>query len=426
LYIGGPEATNKPVNIERSSKDIFVFISYAREDAEAAKRLYDDLKGAGLNPWLDKERLLPGQNWREEISREIIEKSRYFIPLFSSTSVRKMGVVQSEIKQALAVFEKYPPGMTFIIPVRLDKCEIPYRQLRGLEYVDFFPSTNWELGLRRILQIILNKPIAVVRLNKSVVKPGEIVTLYGDESTDPSGQKLQYYWEEIPKKTIALSDQNSINPQFTVPMVDHETVFTFRLKVTNVSRDEDSATIQIRVKPIRPSLSIFPSIGDDPNLGISFEYPSDWLKNTVANTIEISPPKRNEIPISISQKESSLDISLPVKFEIYVRTRNSTTDSLSYYANDLISRITQTAKYRGNTINKIIHDKDVKLNPWLDNPAHRIQLRIEYPVGIQEHDLLMVAIDKLNVYAILYSAGETNYDYYLDTIEKIIDSIRFL
>jgi hypothetical protein len=424
LYIGGPEATNKPVNIERSSKDIFVFISYAREDAEAAKRLYDNLKSAGLNPWLDKERLLPAQNWKEEISKAIIEKSRYFIPLFSSTSVRKIGVVQSEIKWALDVFEKYPPGMTFIIPVRLDNCEIPYHELRDVEYVDFFPSTSWELGLRRVMQIILNEPIAVVRSNKSVVKPGEIVTLYGHESSDPSGQKLRYYWEEIPKKTLALSDQNSVNPQFTAPMVDHETVFTFRLKVANMSGDEDSTTIQIRVRPIRPSLSIFPSTGD-PTFGISFEYPSDWLKNTVANTIEISPPQRNEIPISILQDESSLDIALPVKFKISVRTINSASDSLSYYANDLINSITQTAKYRGNTTNKIIHDKDVKLNAWLNNPTHRIHLRIKYPVDIQEQHLLIVVIDKLNVYFLHYSAGETNYYYYLDTMEKIIDSIRF-
>jgi hypothetical protein len=27
-----------------------------------ARRLYNDLGGAGLNPWLDKEKLLPGHN----------------------------------------------------------------------------------------------------------------------------------------------------------------------------------------------------------------------------------------------------------------------------------------------------------------------------------------------------------------------------
>jgi len=55
-----------------------VFISYAKEDSDAARRIYNDLRVAGLNPWLDKESLLPGQNWEIEI-RKAIKSSRYFI-----------------------------------------------------------------------------------------------------------------------------------------------------------------------------------------------------------------------------------------------------------------------------------------------------------------------------------------------------------
>lgn len=84
-----------------------VFISYAREDEKAARRLYNDLKSRGLNPWLDKESLLPGQNWENEI-RKAIKKSRYFIPLFSSTSVEKRGYIQKEFKYALDVLDEFP------------------------------------------------------------------------------------------------------------------------------------------------------------------------------------------------------------------------------------------------------------------------------------------------------------------------------
>jgi hypothetical protein len=49
-----------------------VFISYAREDSGAAKRLQQDLKDAGLNPWLDKEEILPGQNWQNQIEHTIV------------------------------------------------------------------------------------------------------------------------------------------------------------------------------------------------------------------------------------------------------------------------------------------------------------------------------------------------------------------
>jgi len=39
-----------------------VFISYAREDVEMARKLYDDLKNAGVSPWMDEEDLLPSQS----------------------------------------------------------------------------------------------------------------------------------------------------------------------------------------------------------------------------------------------------------------------------------------------------------------------------------------------------------------------------
>ncbi|QTA82990.1 Sulfatase-modifying factor enzyme domain-containing protein [Desulfonema limicola] len=60
-----------------------IFISYTREDYDIAKRLYDDLKKAGIDPWMDKVNLLPGQNWKIHITKAIKE-SKYFIALLSS------------------------------------------------------------------------------------------------------------------------------------------------------------------------------------------------------------------------------------------------------------------------------------------------------------------------------------------------------
>jgi hypothetical protein len=61
-------------------------ISYAREDFDAAMRLYNELENACLNAWLDKYKILPGQGAGYEI-QDAIEHSRYIIPLFSSTSI---------------------------------------------------------------------------------------------------------------------------------------------------------------------------------------------------------------------------------------------------------------------------------------------------------------------------------------------------
>src|ERR1043166_2284428 len=128
-----------------------IFISYAREDVETAERLYHDLKRAGLNPWLDKVSLLPGELWRIRI-RDTIKSSSYFIALLSSKSVSKRGYVQKELKDALSVLEEVPETQVFLIPVRLNECKPSHAQLRELHWLDLFPS--YEQGLGSLLRAL--------------------------------------------------------------------------------------------------------------------------------------------------------------------------------------------------------------------------------------------------------------------------------
>jgi tetratricopeptide (TPR) repeat protein len=130
---------------------IGLFISYAREDENEARRLYNDLKNAGLNPWLDKENILPGKDWTIAIKRAI-EQSRFFIPLFSSYSVSKRGYIQKEFRYALDYAKIFPPDDVFIIPVKLDECEIPYEDLSNIHHQEMFP--DWNAGIKKILQAI--------------------------------------------------------------------------------------------------------------------------------------------------------------------------------------------------------------------------------------------------------------------------------
>ena len=67
-----------------------IFVSYAREDREIARQLYDAMKRAGLEPWLDVEDLLPGQLWKTEI-RQAIQESQFFVAVLSSSAISKRG-----------------------------------------------------------------------------------------------------------------------------------------------------------------------------------------------------------------------------------------------------------------------------------------------------------------------------------------------
>lgn len=128
-----------------------VFISYAREDIDYAKRLFNDLRKASFEPWLDCESLLPGQRWEPAIEQAMRE-SRYFLALMSSRSSAKRGFVQKELSKALDLLEQLPEKDIFLIPARLDDCEPSHSALRGVQWVDLFPS--WETGLERILRAL--------------------------------------------------------------------------------------------------------------------------------------------------------------------------------------------------------------------------------------------------------------------------------
>jgi hypothetical protein len=112
------------------TRPLRIFISYASQDFAAVRVLYQRLKSEPwIEPWFDKENLLPGQDWELEIFKAI-RKADIIIVCLSSESVAKEGYVQKEFKRALSLAEEKPEGTIFVIPLRLD--EIPAMAMGGL------------------------------------------------------------------------------------------------------------------------------------------------------------------------------------------------------------------------------------------------------------------------------------------------------
>lgn len=125
-----------------------IFLCHASEDKAQVLAVYDKLKAAGFNPWLDKKDLLPGQQWDREI-RRVLKHSRFIMIFFSRYSVSKRGYVQREFKLALDTLEEIPDGEIFIIPVRLEDCLIP-EAFRHIHYVDLFEPEGFDLVMKVI------------------------------------------------------------------------------------------------------------------------------------------------------------------------------------------------------------------------------------------------------------------------------------
>ena len=109
-----------------------IFLAHASEDKPQIRRLYADLKDRGFNPWLDETDLVPGQVWKDEIPKAIADAA-VFLACISAQSCGKVGYVQNEFRRALVAFGERPPGSIYLVPVRLDKCEVPDLRISDLE-----------------------------------------------------------------------------------------------------------------------------------------------------------------------------------------------------------------------------------------------------------------------------------------------------
>jgi hypothetical protein len=128
-----------------------VFLCHASQDKPIVRELYQRLLAEGwIGPWLDEEKLLPGQDWNMEIEKAV-EAADVVIVCLSNNSVTKEGYIQRELKFVLDIALEKPEETIFVVPLRLDECELP-RRLRSWQYVNYFPPGQREGAYQRLIQ----------------------------------------------------------------------------------------------------------------------------------------------------------------------------------------------------------------------------------------------------------------------------------
>src|SRR3954467_4775704 len=96
-----------------------VFLSYASQDAEAARRICEALRAAGVEVWFDQSELRGGDAWDAKIRKQIKECA-LFVPIISAnTNARPEGYFRLEWKLAVDRSHLLADDHPFLFPIAI-------------------------------------------------------------------------------------------------------------------------------------------------------------------------------------------------------------------------------------------------------------------------------------------------------------------
>jgi len=179
-----------------------VFLCHAHPDADKVRALYARLKAGGVDAWLDKENIIPGQDWEMEIRKAVRESDIVVVCL--SKQFSQKGYRQNEVRIALEEASLQPEGEIFIIPARLEECNY-LESLKRFHGVDLFEERGYEY-LMRALRLRADKIGAVLQTKKEREATEEKVRLEAEELTRQESAKEKAEKEAAEKARLEAEE----------------------------------------------------------------------------------------------------------------------------------------------------------------------------------------------------------------------------
>ncbi len=155
-----------------------VFLSYASQDAEAAKRICESLRAAGVEVWFDQDALVGGDAWDQKI-RGQIGACALFIPVVSAaTQERLEGYFRIEWKLAAERTHAMAAARPFLLPVVIDttrdaEAHVP-TEFRTVQWTKL-PGGEASVAFVARVQKLLGGPSAPPATAASVAPPATTV-----------------------------------------------------------------------------------------------------------------------------------------------------------------------------------------------------------------------------------------------------------
>ena len=141
-----------------------VFLSYASEDGEAARRICEALRSAGIEVWFDQSELRGGDAWDRQIRKQI-KSCALFIPIISrNTHARAEGYFRLEWKLAVDRSDLITATKAFLLPVAIDATpdddeQVPDR-FRELQWTRLPAGETPAAFVERVGRLLSSEPSA--------------------------------------------------------------------------------------------------------------------------------------------------------------------------------------------------------------------------------------------------------------------------
>jgi TolB-like protein len=190
----GPDAPHSPPT---------VFLSYASEDRQAARRIGEALPAYGLEVWYDESELGGGDAWDQKIRKQIRECD-YFMALISAqTEARHEGYFRREWRLAVERTLDMADDHTFLLPLVIDATEqagarVPEKFLavQWLRVPGGEPTAALEGLCRRLVSGGTPAPITTKKAASRLTKPVSSVRTYSypEFPREEPGQRMHFWF----------------------------------------------------------------------------------------------------------------------------------------------------------------------------------------------------------------------------------------
>jgi len=125
-----------------------VFLCHSSEDKKIVQCLSQRLLVTGFQPWIDKTDIVGGELWERSI-RDQLENTDAVIICLSDAFNKNHRYVRTELELAIDVYDKKYSNTKFLIPLKIEECEIP-GSLRKFHTVNYFEEEGFEFLVKAL------------------------------------------------------------------------------------------------------------------------------------------------------------------------------------------------------------------------------------------------------------------------------------